>query len=78
MSLKSDHLELGFSICCKWTIKSKVNGRHISVITYSDPDWRSNDVIYVLLREEKDRGMQYVGQTCRFLKKLDFPSNIVN
>ena len=55
-------------LCCKSTIKSYVNGRQFSVITNSDLDWRSNDVIYVLSWEEKDLGIQYVGQTCRFLK----------
>ena len=29
---------------------------------------KSTDVIYVLFCEEKERGMHYVGQTCRFLK----------
>ena len=53
---------------CKSTIKSNVNGRQFSVITNSDLDWKSTDVIYVLSWEEKDCGMQYVGQVCRFLK----------
>ena len=35
-------------LCCKSTIKSNVNGRQFSVITYSDLEWRSTDVIYVL------------------------------
>ena len=55
-------------LCCKPTIKSNVNGRQFPVITNSDLDWKSTDVIYVLSWEEKDCGMQYVGQTCRFLK----------
>ena len=49
-------------------MKYNVNGTQFSVITNSDLDWRSTDVIYVISWEEKDRGMQYVGQTCRFLK----------
>ena len=55
-------------LCCKSTIKSNVNGRQFSVITNSDLDWKSTDVIYVLSWEEKDCGMQYDCQTCRFLK----------
>ena len=35
-------------VCCKSTIKSNVNGRQFLVITNSDLDLRSTDVIYVL------------------------------
>ena len=41
-------------------IKSYVNDRQFSVVTNSDLDWRSTDVLYVLSSEERDCGIQYV------------------
>ena len=57
-----------YAVKYKSTIKSNVNGRQFSVVMKSDLDWRLIDVIYFLSWEEKDCGIQYVDQTCRFLK----------
>ena len=40
-------------LCCKSTIKSNVNGRQFSVITNSDLNLRSTDVIYVYLEKRR-------------------------
>ena len=64
-------------VCCKSTIKSNVNGRHFSIVTNSDLNWRSTDDIYDLSWEEKGCGVQCVGQTSKFLKKkIDLLSTI--
>ena len=51
-------------LCCKSTIKSNVNGRRFSVVTYSDLNLRSANVFMFYL--EKRKIVAY--HTCRFLK----------
>ena len=56
-------------LCTNSTVTSSVNGRKFSVVNNSDLDWKSIDLIYVLIWKTKNCNMQYVGQTCRALQK---------
>ena len=50
------------------TISSSVDSRLFSVVNYSDLDWKSTDLIYVISWRAVTCGMQYVGQTIHMLK----------
>ena len=50
-------------LCTACTVSSAVNGRRFSVVNYSDLDWKSNGLIYVITLRDVKCGMQYVGQT---------------
>ena len=53
----------------KTTVRSTVNGRTFSLHFDNDIDWKTTSVVYLLTWNKPNCGIQYVGETGRYLSK---------
>ena len=53
----------------KTTVRSTVNGRNFSLNFDSDINWKTKSVVYLLTWNKPNCGIQYVGETGRYLSK---------
>ena len=51
------------------TVQSNVNGRTFSLHFENDVSWKTNNLVYLITWTKKHCGVQYVGETGRFLSK---------